>query len=186
MYLLGQLCGVITAVITVLQPQFRSKTQILLCAILNNSLSGLNYLLIGQTGSAVFLCLVAVVQSCAAIVHEKRNTAVSRAETLLFFCLYVGFGLLGLFTSKTFVWALTGQAILELLPIAGALMLMLSVFARGEQKTRVFLLLNAAVWAVYTGAIGSTVFFSSAASILSSLTALWKYRKAAARAEPHK
>ena len=64
-----------------------------------------------------------------------------------------------------------------MLPIIGALMLMFSVFAKGEQKTRFFLLLNSAAWLIYTAMIGSTIFYTSIASIVSTIIALWKYRK---------
>ena len=74
MYLLGQICGIIGTIITIIQPQFRSKVQILVCGILVNAMSSLNFALIGQTGSAVFLCLIAIVQSIISIWHEKHNT----------------------------------------------------------------------------------------------------------------
>ena len=177
MYIIGQFCGIIATIITLVQPQFRRKNQILLCTMLNNAMNGLNFLLIGQAGSAVFLCLVAIVQSLVSLWHERRKTAVSSLETILFFVLYVGFGFYGMIFSEGFLWAINLHNLLELLPIIGAVMLMLSVFARGEQRTRIFLFLNGAVWAVYTAAIGATAFFSSTASMISSAIALWKYRR---------
>ena len=109
--------------------------------------------------------------------HEKKQTAVLIWETILFFVLYAGFGFYGMISSDDFVWAITMHNLLQLLPIIGAVMLMFSVFAKGEQKTRVFLLLNSAAWLIYTAAIGSTIFFTSVASIVSTIAALWKYRK---------
>lgn len=176
MYMLGQTCGVIGTVITLLQPQFRRKEHILICTMLNNAMNGLNFLLIGQTGSAVFLCLVAIVQSMISMRHERQKTVVSPSETILFFLLYVGFGFYGMISAKGFVWTINCKNISELLPIIGALMLMLSVFAKGEQQTRMFLLLNSAAWAVYTAIIGATAFFSAIASMISTSIALWKYR----------
>ena len=178
MYVLGQACGVVGTVITLLQPQFRRKEHILICTMLNNAMNGLNFLLIGQTGSAVFLCLVAIVQSMISMRHERQKTVVSYSETILFFLLYVGFGFYGMISTEGFVWAINMQNLIELLPIVGALMLMLSVFAKSEQRTRVFLLLNGASWAVYSAIIGATAFFSATASMISAAIALWKYRVA--------
>lgn len=178
MYLLGQLCGIVGTIITIVQPQLRRKEQILFCSLLTNSMSALNYGLIGQTGSAVFLCLIAIVQSMVGIWHERKETEVSKVESVLFFCLYIGFGIFGMISTEGFVWEISWKNALELLPIVGALMLMLSVFAKGEQKTRVFLLLNGASWMAYTAIIGATMFFACAAAMLSSVNALWKYRKA--------
>ena len=80
-------------------------------------------------------------------------------------------------SAEGFVLEVSWKNALELLPIIGALMLMLSVFAKGEQRTRLFLLLNGASWVVYTAIIGATTFFSCAASMISSIIALWKYHK---------
>ncbi len=176
MYLLGQACGVIGTIITIIQPQFRSKVQILICGILVNAMSCLNFALIGQTGSAVFLCLIAIVQSLISIWHEQHDTKVSSSESVLFFFLYVGFGLFGMVSTEGFVWEASWKNALELLPIIGALMAMLSIFAKGEQRTRVFLLLNGAAWAAYTAIIGATTFFTTVASLISTIIALRKYR----------
>lgn len=176
MYILGQSCGLIGTIITIIQPQFRKKEQILICGILVNTMSALNFALIGQTGSAVSLCLIAIVQSVVSIWHERNKTAVSSPETILFFLLYVGFGFYGMISFEGFVWEINRHNLIELLPIIGALMLMLSVFAKGEQKTRLFLLFNGLAWVVYTAIIGATTFFSSTVSMLSTIIALWKYR----------
>lgn len=177
MYLVGQICGLIGTIITILQPQFRSKVQILICAMLINGFNSLNFLWIGHGGSAVALCWIAIVQSAIAIRHEKRGTHANTLESVLFFFLYVGAGLFGMVNADGFVWEISWANALELLPIIGAVMLMFSVFAKGEQKTRFFLLLNGASWVVYTAIIGATTFFSCTASIISTIIALWKYRK---------
>lgn len=177
MYILGQILGLIGTAVTIATPQFRTKFQILFCNASVNALNALSFAMLGQTGSAVYLCLIAIVQTLVSMWHEKKQTAVMTWETILFFFLYAGFGFYGMISSDGFVWAITIHNLLQLLPIIGAVMLMFSVFAKGEQKTRFFLLLNGAAWLVYTAAIGSTVFFTSVASIISTITALWKYRK---------
>lgn len=177
MYILGQVLGLVGTAITIATPQFRTKFQILFCNASVNALNALSFGMLGQTGSAVYLCLIAIVQALVSMWHERKQSAVSTWETLLFFALYAGFGFYGMVCSDGFVWAVTVHNLLELLPIIGAVMLMFSVFAKGEQKTRFFLLLNSAAWLIYTAAIGSTVFFTSVASIISTVTALWKYRK---------
>lgn len=178
MYILGQFFGILGAIITVITPQLRKKEQMLLSNALVNTMSTLNFFLIGQKGSAVFLCLVAIAQCFVSMHHEKKHTDVTLGENILFFFLYVGFGLFGMVTSENFVWALTANFFLELLPIVGALMLMLSVFAKGEQKTRLYLLFNAATWAVYSAIVGATTFFTGCAALISTLFALRKYQKA--------
>ena len=177
MYIFGQILGLVGTAVTIATPQFRTKFQILFCNASVNGLNALSFAMLGQTGSAVYLCLIAIVQALVSMWHEKKQTAVLLWETILFFILYAGFGFYGMISSDGFLWALTMHNLLQLLPIIGAVMLMFSVFAKGEQKTRFFLLLNSAAWLIYTAAIGSTVFFTSVASIFSTITALWKYRK---------
>jgi len=176
MYILGQTFGLIGACMSVLRPQCKKKEQIMLCNVFVNTMSILNYTFIGRVGSAIFLCMVAIVQSFVSIWHERKKTAVSSFEAALFFVLYVGLGFYGLISSDGFTWAVTAHNLTELLPIIGALMLMFSVFARGEQRTRMFLLANAAAWIIYNILVGATSVFSSSASFISTSIALWKNR----------
>ncbi len=177
MYILGQIFGILSAVCTVVLPLFRKKWQILVLNIAVNVLVAANMLCIGQFGSAAFLCMVAVVQSIVSMLHDQKGTAVSLAEKILFMVLYVGFGFLGIVTAPGFVWALNWQNALELMPILGALMLMFSVFAKDEQTLRKFLLANASIWTAYSAIVGSTVFFTDLAAVISTISALYKYRK---------
>lgn len=175
-YKIGQFLGLLIPVFTLTVPFWKKKWQILLCAIAVNALMVANFLLIGQLGSAALLCGVAVVQSVVSMVHYFRDTPVARWENVLFFVLYVGLGFVGLVTAPGFVPALNRQNLLELLPIIGAVLMMFSVFARGEQTTRKFLLSNALVWSVYTGAVGSTTFFAQVGAVIADCLALYKYR----------
>ncbi len=175
-YLIGQFLGLLVPIFTITIPFWKKKWQILLSAIATNGLMVANLILINQFGSAVLLCLVAVVQSVISMVHYFRDTPVSRKENILFFVLYVGLGFVGLFTAPGFVPGINRQNLIELLPIIGAVMMMLSVFARGEQTTRKFLLANASIWTVYTGIIGSTTFFAEVAAVIADCVALYKYR----------
>ena len=176
-YIIGQIFGLLSTVCTIILPFFRKKWQILALNIGINLLVAANMVLIGQIGSAVFLCLVAVVQSIVSMHHDNKGTPVSLGEKLLFLVLYVGFGIFGIVTAPGFVPELSWANALELMPILGALMLMFSVFAKDEQTLRKFLLANAGIWTVYTAIIGSTVFFTDLASTISTATALYKYRK---------
>ena len=176
-YILGQALGLCSTACTIILPFFKKKWQILALNIAVNLFLTLNFLLIGQFGSAMFLCLVAMVQSGISIIHNVKNTKVSLPETILFTVLYVGFGVFGILTAPGFVPELNFTNLLEILPIIGALMLMISVFAPDEQTTRKFLLANALIWTVYTAIVGSTAFFTDVVAAISTASALWKYRK---------
>ena len=176
-YIIGQVLGLLSTVCTIILPFFKKKWQLLATNIAVNLLICLNMLLIGQIGSAAFLCLVAVVQSIVSMSHSTKGTKVSLGETVLFTLLYVCAGFFGILSSPEFVWAINRHNLLELMPIIGALLLMVSVFAPDEQTTRKWLLGNALIWTAYTAIVGSTAFFTDLVCAISTSTALYKYRK---------
>ena len=179
MYILGQVLGGCSTVCTIILPFFKKKWQILVLNIAVNLLIASNLALIGQIGSGVFLCLVAVVQSIVSMNHDLKGTPVLFWEKILFLVLYVGFGFFGIVTAPDFVPTINAKNLLELMPIVGALMLMFSVFSKTEQTMRKFLLVNATIWTIYTAIVGSTAFFTDLFCMCSTATALFKYRNKA-------
>ena len=178
-YIIGQILGIGSTVCTIILPFFKKKWQILAANILVNLLISLNFILIGKIGSAAFLCMVAIVQSIVSMVHDSKGTPISLVEKILFLALYVGFGFFGIVTAPGFVWEINTINLLELMPIVGALMLMFSVFSKSEQNMRKFLLVNATIWTIYTAIVGSTAFFTDLVCMISTASALIKYRKKA-------
>ena len=73
-YIIGQIFGLLSTVCTVILPFFKKKWQLLAANIAVNLLICLNMLLIGQIGSAAFLCLVAVVQSIVSMIHRNKGS----------------------------------------------------------------------------------------------------------------
>ena len=177
MYIAGQICGIIGAIISIFKPQFRKKEHILICILLVNIMCTLNFTLIGNAGSASYVCMVAILQSALSIRHERRQEMAPKYEKLIFLLLYLGFGLAGVVLADGFVWELSWKNALELLPVLGALMLMFSVFAKGEQRTRVFLLFNGGLWVIYNAINGATTIFTNIVTLCSTSHALWKYRE---------
>ena len=176
-YIIGQILGIVATVVTVLMPMFRKKWQMLVATIASNLLLALNFILIGQIGSAAFLCFVAIIQSVVSMRHTVRKTKASTAEQFLFLGLYIAFGLIGIVKAPGFVLEASYENLLELLPIVGSAILTFSIFASSEQTTRKFLLANITIWAVYTALIGSTTFFAEVAAFVTTTTALVRYRK---------
>lgn len=176
-YYIGQFFGLLTIVCSLIMPFLKKKWQLLWANIAINLLVILNMALIGQFGSAIFLCLVAIVQSAIALPRTKTGKEPGTPETVLFTVLYVSFGFLGIVTAPNFTWAMNYRNLLELLPILGALSQMISVFVRDEQDTRKWLLCNAVFWVIYSAAVGSSVVFNDILAVISTSTALYKYRK---------
>lgn len=177
MYLLGQAIGIIATISSVLMPVFKKKTHMLFNTIAVNVLMALNFILIGQIGSAACLCGVAVVQSFVSLYHVKKETEIRFAEKITFLILYVVLGFVGIFTAPGFVMEISYRNLLELLPIAGAIMSMIFVFVKEEQKARCFLLATAIIWSVYTALVGSSTFFAQIFTVITTCASMYKYRK---------
>ena len=176
-YLIGQFCGLLTIVCSLIMPFLKRKWQLLCANMAINLLTILNLTLIGQFGSANFLCAVAIIQSAIALPRAEKRAEPGKTETIVFSVLYLSLGFFGIFSAPGFVPAVNLQNLLELLPILGALAQMISVFVPDEQTTRKWLLCNAVVWLIYSASVGSSVVFNDMLAVISTSTALYKYRK---------
>ena len=176
-YYIGQFCGLLTIVCSVTMPFLKKKWQLLWANIAINALVILNMALIGQFGSAIALCLVAIAQSAIALPRAGTGREPSATETVVFTFLYLGFGFLGIITAPNFIWPINSRNLLELLPILGALSQMISVFVPDEQNTRTWLLCNALFWVIYSAAVGSAVVVNDLLAVISTSSAIYKYRK---------
>lgn len=164
-YYIAQFIGILVAVGAIINLQLKKKKQMLVCSIIVNILSALNIFLLGETGSGVIIILVAVVQIIFCLWHECKNTDVKLAEKLLFLVLYIACG------------AIAYKRPLDLLSIVAAVFYMISMFQKKEQNVRIFLLANMASWTIYDLVIKSTAVFAQIGGIISSLIALYRYRK---------
>lgn len=176
-YWIGQGFGVCSTITDIILPLFKKKWQMLVANIAVNTFLLLNLVFLGQIGSGIFLFAVAIIQAIVNLIHTLRENPPKNWEKALFFCLYVGLGFYGLFTSPDFVPAVNAKNLLELLPIIGAVFSMLFVCTREENKARVFLLTCTSIWSVYHIIIGSTSVFGSLFSAVSCVIAMIRDRK---------
>lgn len=164
-YYIGQALGIVVTLGAILTMQIKNKKPMLIVSAIVNVLSALNILLLDKFSSGVIICLVAVVQIIDSLWHEKKNTQVTLAEKIIFLVLYVAGGVLGF------------EKGIDVLSIIAAVLYMFAMFQKKEQHIRLFLLGNMATWTVYHTILGSTAVFAQLAGIISSLIALYRYRK---------
>lgn len=165
MYYLGQALGLIVTAGAIITLQLKNKKQMLLVSAAVNVLAALNILLLDSFSSGVIINLVAVLQIIVSLWHEKKNTDVSLAEKIIFLILYVAGGAVGFKTP------------IDILSIVAAVFYMLAMFQKKEQRIRLFLLGNMTSWTIYHAVLGSTAIFAQLAGIISSLIALFRYRR---------
>ena len=164
-YYIGQVVGILVTIGAIVNLQLKKKKHMYILSIVVNILSALNILLLDGFSSGVIICLVADIQIAMAIWHDKKQTEVHLAEKIIFFALYVAGGLLGF------------KSWLDVLTIVAAALYMFAMFQKKEQHIRMFLLGNMATWTVYHAVLGSTAIFAQIAGIISSIIALYRYRK---------
>ena len=164
-YYIGQALGLLGTLCCLILPFMKQKWQMLALTALVNVFCALNLVLIGEVGSVIFIYVVAVVQTLVALWHLKKDTAVTKAENVLFLVLYV------------FCGALDLRAFLDVIPIVGAVFHMLATFQRDVQKTRVLLVFNSITFMAYYALVGSTSVFSTMVTLTSTLLAMYHYRK---------
>ena len=164
-YYLGQACGILATILCFAMPLFKKKWQILFVNVFVNVFFALNLLLIDQIGTGIIMNCVAIVQTLVSFWHLKKDTAVTKAENIIFFILYVGLGSLGF------------GGWLDILPIIAAVFNMLAIFQPDEQKTRVLIFFNAGTYFSYYLALGATSMFAELLAAITALIGLVKYRK---------
>lgn len=164
-YYIGQILGLVVTAGAILTFQLKNKKQILSVSAVVNVLAALNILFLDEFSSGVIINFVAVLQIIVSLWHEKNGTEVSLAEKIIFLALYVVGGALGF------------EKAIDILSIIAAVLYMLAMFQKKEQHIRLFLLGNMATWTVYHIVLGSTGAFAQIAGIISSLIALYRYRK---------
>lgn len=164
-YISGQIVGVLVTVTVIIIQQLKKRKQILWASVFVNILGALNVLLLNGFGSGVIVNFVAIVQILVAIWHESRNTTENTIEKVVFLILYVGCGIL-CYSSP-----------IDILAVLAAVFYMIAMLQKKEQRIRICLLVNMTTWTVYHAILGSTAIFAQIAGIISSIIALYRYRK---------
>lgn len=164
-YYIGQILGILVTVGVIVTLQLKKKKQMLIVSVFVNAMTAANILLLDEFNSGVIVCGVAVLQLLLSIIHEFKGTQPSRIEQIIFLVLYVAGGALGY------------QSPVDLLSIVAAVFYMLAVFQKKEQNIRIMLLVNLSLWTVYHTILQSTAVFAQIAGIVSSLIALYRFRK---------
>lgn len=174
LYYIAQAFGILATLCCFAMPLFKRKWQMLLVNVAGNLFFILNLLLLGANEGSLFLNstamivnLVSLVQVLISYYHVQKQTAVTKAENIIFLLLYVGMGFIGFHRA------------LDLLPIIASVFNMLAVFQKDEQKTRYLVLFNASIFCTYYIIIGSTSLLAELMAVITTVIALVKYRKKA-------
>lgn len=164
--ILAQALGIISSAIAICSYQFKRKWQILGLSAVANTLTGLNFLLIGNAGVMTANCFVAALQCAINMLRSylgKKDAGT--LEKLIVFAVFLAIGIVRY------------NSLLDLLPLASTVFFVLSTFQRSEQSIRVMLFFNNLILLVYSLIMGSSVLFGYVFSIVSIVLAYIRERK---------
>lgn len=165
-YVIAQICGVLASACS-LGPLLKKKQQMLAVSLLANVLVAVNLMLLDKFGSAVFLNFAAVLQILLSMWHVAKEKPVKPAENIVFMIIFIGCGIFGF------------KEALDILPLIGAILFVIAIFERDEQKTRLISIGNALIYMIYYLLVGSTSALAQAISVTINSVALYAYRKKA-------
>lgn len=164
-YYIGQFLGIVATICCFVIPLLKKKWQMLVMTATANLFLALNMILIGESGSAILIYAMSIVQALVSLWYVQREKPVPMIVTAVFLVLVIASGLIGF------------SRALDLLPIGGAIFNMLATFKRDEQKSRVLILFNAICFFSFCFAVGSTSMFAELTTIITTVIAMFKYRK---------
>lgn len=161
-FYIAQGIGIIIAVIAIASVQLKNLRKILICQIVVNTLSALNYTLLGGLSGAG-VNLFAIVQTIWIYLFNIKNKPFPMTSSIGCMVVYLA---ISLFSFSGFPTVLSCTA---------ALLYALSVMQTDAKKYRVFCLFNSLVWIgydVYTCAY--TTIFTHGFLVISILTAMYR------------
>ena len=163
---LAQIIGVVASVAAIVSYQFRHKWQMLGICSLANFLSGVNFLLLGNAGVMTANSFIAAIQCIINAIRSyfgKKDAGIF--EKIIVFGIFLAIGIIQYKTP------------LDLMPLAAAMLFVLSTFRKSEQEIRVIIFFNTAILLVYSVIMGSSVVIGHIFSIISIVSSYIRERK---------
>lgn len=118
-----------------------------LCSIAN-LLTGISFLVLGNAESGMSIAIIAGVQAAIASLYAIKNKDFSIREKIIFLVAYLICGVSNI------------KNIYDILPFIAAMLCMVTLLQKNEQKIRIFNITNSIVWIIYDFIVGSTAFYT--------------------------
>ena len=173
MELIGQICGVIIIVLSMISTQFPKRWQILLVFAAMNLLSVFNQLFVGAGYASALGCGVAAIHCPINSYKAKRALPTSILENILWSILYFAAWGAGVYISVR----LGTASWLDVFPLLGTITFLFSVFLPKERDVRIFTFANSLVYCIYNIINLNVAAVSQVLAMISVVIALIRYRE---------
>lgn len=171
--IVGQVCGVLIIILSVISTQFPKRWQILLVFAALNFLSVFNQLLVGSGLASAFGCAVAAIHCPINAYKAKRELPTHLIENIIWSVIYFAAWGAGVFVSAQ----LGTASWLDIFPFFGTLTFLGSVFMPKERDVRIFTFANSFVYCIYNIINLNIAAVSQVLAMISVIVALIRYRE---------
>lgn len=162
-FLIAQIFGVFGIVFSVLSMQMKTKKKIMIMLFCLNLASALNFLFLDSL-SGSYICFFAMIETVINYFYDTKNKKVPLLIVILYIIINIALGLLGYNT------------ILDLIPIACALLYCATVCTKRESNIRKLMLGNQTLWLVYDIVNKAYMFsISNILTIISTGIAIYRF-----------
>lgn len=163
-FIIAQVFGVLGIIANVSSMQFKKRKQILAALLCLNLFSALNFIFLNKLSSA-YISLFAVIEIIINYLFESRKKEVPKPLVALYAVISIILG------------SLNFTGLIDLLPIACAILFCITIVIKKEQHIRVAMLLTQLLWFIFDISVGAYVFsLSNLFAIVSTLIAIRHYR----------
>ena len=164
-FIIAQICGIITLLITVISVHFKTKKKILLSQIIANTIVAIQYFLLNAiTGGVV--ALINAIRCVVFFLYEKKNRKPSLLFLIVFILVAIVFGIM------------TWQNIYSIIPILAAITFTYGLWQNNLKVTKFCVAVALAGWVIYNIPVKAYVgAIQSAIECASAAIATIRYRK---------
>lgn len=162
-FIIAQIFGILGIIASVMSMQFKSRKHILVALFLLNLFSALNFLFLGSLSSS-YVCFFAIIEMLINYRFEIKNRDVPKLVIGIYIVINI---ILGMISYKS---------IIDLLPIACAIIYCCTVLTKKESNIRKLMLANQGIWLVFDLIVKAYTFsISNILTIISTLISMYRY-----------
>lgn len=162
-FVIAQIFGILGIIASVLSMQFKNRKHILIVLFLLNLFSALNFIFLGNMTSS-YICLFALVEMIINTSFELKNKEVPKWVVGIYIVINIALGML------------TYKSIIDILPIACALIYCGTILTKKESNIRKLMLANQSTWLVFDLIVKAYTFsISNILTIISIAIAMYRY-----------
>ena len=162
-FIIAQIFGILGIIASVLSMQFKKRKHILIALFLLSLFSALNFLFLGNMTSS-YICFFAIIEMIINLLFEKKNKDIPKYVVGIYIIVNIALGMI------------TYKSIIDILPIACAIIYCGTIITKNESNIRKLMLTNQSIWLVFDIIVKAYTFsVSNILTIISTIIGMYRY-----------